>query len=268
MGHRLGGYGFRKPREAFAQAKVAATRALELDDALPGAHAAIAFSRWLNDWDYAGAEQGFLRAVALGCHEAIHQYASLLSLMGRHREAIELCRQALTVNPFSSNVRWGLGMVYRMSGMPALGAEVLRSWLLIEPNDVQARFQLGLTLVELAEYPEAIEILEGVAAVRALRGVALGALAYARGRYGRREDGHHLLEELQGLASGDYPLHGWLAMGHMGLGEYEEALDALTVAVDMHDSWMPTYMSVEPAFVPLHTNPRFRRLLRLAGHAA
>jgi hypothetical protein len=66
MCHRLGGYGLRPPREAFGQAKVAGSRALALDDALPGAHAAVAFSRWLNDWDYKGAEREFLRAMALG----------------------------------------------------------------------------------------------------------------------------------------------------------------------------------------------------------
>lgn len=59
-----------------------------------------------------------------------------------------------------------------------------------------------------------------------------------------------------------------LAIGHMGLDDHERALDALAAAIDMHDSWMPTYMPVEPAFKPLRRHPRFQVLLKLAGHPA
>jgi len=268
MCHRLGGYGFRPPKETFGRAKRAAERAVALDHTLPSAHAAVAFSRWLNDWNYTEAEREFLRAIALGSHEAIHQYASLLSLLGRHDEAVERYLHALTVNPFSSNVHWGLGMVYRMSGWPDRSLEALMAWLAVEPNDMQATFQLALTLIELARYDEAVATLERIAAVPPLKGRALGALAYARGRSGRRDDAGQVLVELQGMASAGQPVHGWLAIGHMGLDEHEKALDALTAAIGMHDSWMPTYMSVEPAFAPLHGHPRFQTLLKLAGHAA
>jgi TolB-like protein/Flp pilus assembly protein TadD len=266
--HRLGGYGFRPPKEAFGVAKAAAERALELDYALPGAHAAVAFSRWLNDWDYAGAEREFRHAVALGDHDAIHQLASLLSLMGRHDEAIATYAQALTVNPFSSEVHWGLGMVYRMSGRSVEAAQSLRNWLLVEPNDVQADFQLALTLVELGQFDESIAILEGIAAIPPLRALALGALAYARGRCGRFEEAERALFDLSRLAAAGYVAHGWLAIGHMGVADHEKALDALTTAVDIHDSWIPSYLPVEPAFEPLRAHPRFVALLKLTGHSA
>lgn len=266
--HRLGGYGFWTPKETFSRAKMAAERAVALDGTLASAHAAVAFSRWLHDWDYAGAEREFLKAVALGSHEAIHQYASLLSLMGRHDEAVARCLHALAVNPFSSNVHWSLGMVYRLGGWPDRGVEALRAWLLVEPNDMQSTFQLALTLVERARYDEAIAILERLAAIPSLKGLALGALAHARGRSGRRDEAQVVLSELLSLAAAGYPVHGWLAIGHMGLGDHERALDALTDAIEMHDSWMPTYMSVEPAFAPLRRHPRFQTLLKRAGHAA
>ncbi len=50
-----------KPTEA----KQAAERALELDESLGEAHASLAFSRFLYDWDWAGAEKGFKRAIEL-----------------------------------------------------------------------------------------------------------------------------------------------------------------------------------------------------------
>ena len=266
--HRLGGYGFWSPQDAFGRAKVAAERALALDHALPAAHAAVAFSRWLNDWDYAAAAGEYEQVIALGSHEALHQYGSLLSLMGRHDEAVARYLHAASVNPFSSDVHWGLGMTYRQGGWPERGVESLRAWLLIEPNDMQAMFQLALTLTELARYDESIAILQMMAALPPLKGLALGPLAHALGRSGRRDDAQQAVNELQALAAAGYPVHGWLAVGHMGLGDHEKALDALTAAVQMHDSWMPTHIRVEPAFMPLHGHPRFSALLAITGHAA
>ena len=266
--HRLGGYGFWPPKKAFGQAKTAAERAVALDAGLANAHAAVGFSRWLGDWNYAESEREYLRAIELGSHEAIHQYASLLSLLRRHDEAVARYQQAASVNPFSSDVHWGLGMIYRQGGWPDRGVEALKAWLLIEPNDVQAMFQLALTLVELPKHDEAIAILQGMAAVPQLKGLALGPLAYALGRSGQRGEAQKAIDELQPMAAAGYPVQGWLAMGHMGLGDHEKAVDALTAAVDMHDSWMPSYMHVEPAFAPLHGHPRFQALLEITGHEA
>jgi TolB-like protein/tetratricopeptide (TPR) repeat protein len=268
MCHRLGGYGLRPPREAFGQAKVAGSRALALDDALPGAHAAVAFSRWLNDWDYKGAEREFLRAMALGSQEAIHQYGSLLSLTGRHDEAVAAFKRALTVNPFSTNVHWGLGMVHRMSGQLDRSAEVLRAWLSVEPGDAQALFQLAVTLVEQTKYDDAVAILDKMVTGPGRRGFALGALAYARGRRGDRNEARRILGELQELIFAGAPAYGWMAIGHMGIDDHAQALDALAAAIELHDSWVPTFMCVEPAFVSLREHPRFQALCKLAGHAA
>jgi TolB-like protein len=86
--HRLGGYGIWPPKKAFAGGKVAAERALELDSSLADAHSAVAFSRWLNDWNYTGALEEYERALALGSQQAIHESGSLLSLLHRHEEAV------------------------------------------------------------------------------------------------------------------------------------------------------------------------------------
>jgi TolB-like protein/Tfp pilus assembly protein PilF len=266
--HRLGGYGFWPPIKAFGQAKVAAERALALDDSLAEAHAAVAFSRWLNDWDYASAAAAYERAIELGSHEAWHQYGSLLSLMERHDEAVAKYLRALSVSPFSSDAHWGMGSVYRQGGWPDRAVEALRAWLLVEPNDVQATFQLAQALGDLSQFDDAIAILEGMAAVPQLKGLALGPLAHVLGRAGRRDEAQKAVTELQGLAAAGYPVHGWLAIGHMGLGDHEQALDSLAAAIETHDSWMPTVMSVEPAFVPLHGHPRFMAMLKRTGHVA
>ena len=44
--------------------KAAASRALEIDASLAEAHATLAWANWTYDWDWAGAEAGFKRAIA------------------------------------------------------------------------------------------------------------------------------------------------------------------------------------------------------------
>ncbi|MEI6243620.1 MAG: protein kinase [Acidobacteriota bacterium] len=266
--HRLGGYGFLPPAAAFGRAKLAAERALMLDDQSAAAHSAVAFSRWLNDWDYAAALAEYERAQAFGNDEQLHQHGSLLSLMGRHDEAVARYLHAAAVNPFNTDVRWGMGMAYRMGGWADRAVESLRSWLLIEPNDMQASFHLALALGDIGQFAEAEAILVGMAAIPQLKGLVLGPLAYMRGRAGRRDEARAALDELGALAAAGYPVQGWLAVGWMGLGDHANALAALSAAVSAHEAWMPTWMNVDPAFTPLHGHPEFTALLRATGHAA
>ena len=61
-------------REAYSRARAAATRALEIDETLPGAHTALAKAVMALDWDWAGAERGFRRAIELNPSSAdVHQ---------------------------------------------------------------------------------------------------------------------------------------------------------------------------------------------------
>jgi serine/threonine-protein kinase len=53
-------------------------------------------------------------------------------------------------------------------------------------------------------------------------------------------------------------------MIHLGLGEYDKALDALELSADRHDLSLAT-IKVHPAYDPLRGSPRFQRLLERVG---
>ena len=87
----LGAAGYSMPpREAMPKAKAAAMKALEIDDTLAEAHTSLAFVKFRLDWDWAGAEGEFKRALELNPNYAAahHWYAVFLSAMGRHEEAV------------------------------------------------------------------------------------------------------------------------------------------------------------------------------------
>src|SRR4029077_13302655 len=60
-----GVFGFRPSAETFPEARVAALKALELDESNAGAHNALADVKKGYDWDLAGAEAEYSRALQL-----------------------------------------------------------------------------------------------------------------------------------------------------------------------------------------------------------
>ncbi|HMS41627.1 MAG TPA: hypothetical protein PKE69_15450, partial [Pyrinomonadaceae bacterium] len=61
----LSNYGAMTPHEAFPKAKEYIKKALEIDDQMAEAHAALADIQVYYDWDWAGAEASFKRALEL-----------------------------------------------------------------------------------------------------------------------------------------------------------------------------------------------------------
>ena len=91
------------PDEASQKAREAALHAIALDDSLAEAHCSAAYVRFFKDWDFAGAEAEFRRALQLNPNFATaHQwYAEMLTMLGRHDDAITQIRQAEALDPFA-----------------------------------------------------------------------------------------------------------------------------------------------------------------------
>ena len=63
------------PQQVWQNAKSAAMQAVKLDDTLPEAHISLALVRESYDWDWAGAESEFKRAIQLNPNNASgHQW--------------------------------------------------------------------------------------------------------------------------------------------------------------------------------------------------
>ncbi|HWR96120.1 MAG TPA: tetratricopeptide repeat protein, partial [Arenimonas sp.] len=96
-------YGDFRRKDYMPQAKAAALKALELDPGLAEAHASLGEAVYYWEYDWAGAEKAFRRAIELNPKYATaHQwYAELLANSGKHDEAIKRIDTALELDPFS-----------------------------------------------------------------------------------------------------------------------------------------------------------------------
>ena len=99
----IGGYSGEPQAEYMALARTAALRALEIDESLPEAHAALAVIVQNYDWDWQRAEKEYKRAIELNPSYATghHWYAEHLGLMGRFDEAFRESERARQLDPFS-----------------------------------------------------------------------------------------------------------------------------------------------------------------------
>ncbi|MFY9560187.1 MAG: protein kinase [Terriglobales bacterium] len=92
--------------EASPKIRSAAQRATELDPTLAEPHAALAVLKEQADWDWAGAEVEYRKAIGLNPNDATshHWYGLLLENLGRFKEALAENEKALALDPASPQI--------------------------------------------------------------------------------------------------------------------------------------------------------------------
>jgi eukaryotic-like serine/threonine-protein kinase len=100
--------------ETMPKARAAAEKAIALDSRLSEAYTSLAWVKFRYDWDWAGAENDFKRAVELNPNnaQARQWYGEFLSCLNRNDEAVAELKKAVELEPFSVIITWNLGKVY------------------------------------------------------------------------------------------------------------------------------------------------------------
>jgi tetratricopeptide (TPR) repeat protein len=106
----LGGHGLMRPSEAYPNAEKAAKKALEIDETLGEAHAALGFALSCYDRDWRAAERELRRAIKLNPNYATAHffYANHLENIGQAEHAIAECQRGRDLDPMSlvANAVW------------------------------------------------------------------------------------------------------------------------------------------------------------------
>ena len=99
------------PDQSLPQMKEATFRAIELDDKIAESHVSLARMKFWYEWDFAGAEREFKKAIELNNNnaEAYEQYGMLLGILERENEALMNAKKACELDPYSLMINWGLG---------------------------------------------------------------------------------------------------------------------------------------------------------------
>ena len=230
-------------REGIGPASSNALLALQLDPDLALAHGAIAHVDSVFQWDWAGAEREFRRALQLNPDslEACYCFAVFLTSQGRFPEAMDDLEHAVKVNPLSADLegQYGRTLVFARKPEEAI-PHLLRAKELDPQNALNYAF-LARALEAAGKKEEALKL------VRPFGATAPFALAEAL--LGRRADA---LKVVHGLRD---PMDG--ATVYAALGDASRAVELIATALDQRE-FRAEFIKVDPAFDSLRSDPRFQ----------
>jgi TolB-like protein/Tfp pilus assembly protein PilF len=239
-----------------------ALKALSLDDTLSEAHVSYGLVIQSLDFNFAGAEREFKRAVELDPKNAVAylHYGLLLTGLGQFDVAEANFRRALELEPASQNTNRNYGIFLMLVRRYDESEKQLRKTVELDPNFQLVYFSLANTLHMQGRHAESVE-------------------AYARAREiaGNTEDAAAMRASFKkGGWRGftlDFSKFDWMSDNRpkymdasrlASIGETEKALDALEQAYAERETFM-TLVNVDPRFDPLRSDPRFQDLLRRVG---
>ncbi|MBZ5653549.1 MAG: protein kinase [Acidobacteriia bacterium] len=138
-------------REGFRKARQEAERALALNPNLAEAHAALGSIKRTHDWDWAGADASYRRALVLepGNSGIVQDAVAMASTLGRWDDALRLAHRAVELDPLRPGTHQILGTVELYMGRLDEAAAALQKTL--ELNREQPFVHMGLGLVYLAK---------------------------------------------------------------------------------------------------------------------
>ena len=262
--HLIGSWhGFESPHDVIRLATKAAERALALDPTLAEAYLALGQIRWLNYWDWAGAERAFKQGMALnpGDTNGRLKYANFLTAMGRNEEAIEIGRRTLEVDPLSPMAYNELAFNLWFAAHDDEALELIREALELDPEFPQSHWLLSEIYVKRGEFDNALAHLTRIERVlQPLPPSYAGRIGHSYGLAGRQTEARALLAQLMERRAQEYVPASALADIYIGLGEHDEALRWLEVAYEERNIFL-VWLKEWETYDSLRSDPRFQDIL-------
>jgi len=255
--------------EPLRKARAAVDRALELDPDLAEAHTALGLVRFYFEWDWAGAESEFRRALELnpGSRAVQEEYGWFLTAMGRLDEGLAQSRRAAELDPLSTGPVHDIAISHMARGDLDLAAATFRRAIDINPNWTWGYIKLGRTLARQRKCPDALAQAE-IAERRIAGGAAPLSRSWLGATYaicGETVRARQKLDELHALSQKQYVDPVTFADIHASLGEMDEALRWYERAYEDRTPNM-AYASIMPRIDPgLAGNPRYEAIVRRMG---
>jgi TolB-like protein len=257
-------YGLRPSAETYPEARAAALKALELDESNAGAHNALADTKQGYDWNLAGAEVEFKRALQLNPSHLLTRlwYGECLTRMGRYDDALAESGRALALDPVSPISHGNRGMLFFRARRYDEAIRASQEALDLDPNFINALWWQGLSYAGKPDYPKSIACLTkalGMSDGPLFRGL----LGHVYGRAGERATAGGILDELATMSKKRYVSPADFAVVYAGLGDAEATFQWLEKAYQARDARLQELRSME--FDSVRSDPRYADLMRRVG---
>jgi Tfp pilus assembly protein PilF len=255
------------PKEAGAKTRQAADKAVEIDPTLAEGHASLGNTLLVFEWDLAGAEREFRRAIDLNpSYPYTHiWYGELLYATGRYEESIRETRKAVALEPFTPSIRINLGLSLMFANHLEESEQFLRQTIEMDPNYPIAHYIHAEVLILQKRLDEAVTEMEKTVQSLPESSYYRGYLGYVYAKAGKTEEARKILGELIEEAKTKYVSWMGIADIYAGLGEKDHSFAALELAYQQGDTRMAVIRSRTNVDSMWATDPRFAELLKKIG---
>lgn len=252
-------------REAFPPARAAAEEALRLDPQLAEAHALLGWTLASYFWDTGAADHHFREALAFDAKDPKTRrfYAAHLRNLGQFEEALAEIRVARELDPLFAFSHIEEGLIHYMARDFEKAIAHFELRLRVAPEQRHTHTFIALAEAARGRFEAAVQALDR-ADPDVTSALAVALRGYIFGRTGQVEEARRMLDTLDGLSPDRAVVPMQRALIHVGLGEFDVALDLLEASLEEPTN-QTRLLNVEPLFDPLRTDPRFQDLLRRIG---
>ena len=248
--------------EARPKARATAERAIELDNNSAEAHTSLAVFKFFYEYDWAGCEVEFRRAIALNPNYAFahDQFALALAFQGRFNESIAESKRASELDPLSPQIPLDGIFAYAWQGKYEAAKKQAKRAADLDPTFFFPPFGYGWIDIQAGKVRDAIPELRKAKAMGSPPFVSAW-LAYAYGASGDRTRAMAELEDLKKKSMGSVATPFDLAVVSLGLGDRARALGYLEQAYAADSQWLG-WIKNDRIFDPLRSERRFVALMR------
>ena len=259
-------FGRMEPRDAMPHAKVAVSRALELDPSLGEAHVSLAILQFLYDWDWNAAHSTFQNALHLSPNYATgyHAYSAFLACTGHLEQSICEAQRALLLDPLSIPIHNILGEMYMFNQDWDRAIAQFEKAIEMDPNVWIPHENLGIIFEQLGDYKKSVD---QYLIARCAAGADTDSMTQLRAAYAASGLPGFLQKQVEIDLSN---WNGWhvgafrIASLYARLGQGERAIDWIRRIFDARSGCM-VWTKLYPWFTNLQDHPAFREMTRQVG---
>jgi serine/threonine protein kinase/tetratricopeptide (TPR) repeat protein len=257
------------PSENFPKSNAAARKALALDATLARPHAILGYSEMEYDWDFAGGEAEFKKALELDPNDATaHQwYAEHIgSIGGREQEALTEANRAHQLDPLSPIISCVVGRVHYSARQYDEAIAICKKAANENPTFARPHFRLAYSYWAKRMYPQVIEEWKAFARLsddQNESGFASGLEQGFRsaGWKGALNKG---IEARQAQRKTGYSSALKIAELYADFGDKDQAFRWLNTAYQERDPYL-LGLKTNFLFDPIRSDPRFAELVQKVG---
>lgn len=256
------------PRVLMPKAKTATERALEIDSDLAKAHVLKAMvSEYEFDWQT--AENEYQRAIELSPNLdfALNNYAFFLSVLGKQNEALAKLEQNKLRDPLNQRLfLLQKGIILTQARKFDEALDVYREAQSVEPTKEVPKFSLGYAYAGKGLYKEAAEAYKKSVELIGGEQKYSQALVYLAAAYAKipekRDEARVIMTRIEAMS--EYKSPAILAIGYAALNENDRAMQLLEQSYVEHDLLL-RFIGTGYEYDGLRNDPRFIELTQKIG---